>query len=65
VTAGAVLATAGGALAGPASAATANATQSPFAAGAVFVQTDNLAGNQVVAYDRGDQGGETQDDGRG
>jgi DNA-binding beta-propeller fold protein YncE len=57
VTAGAVLATAGGALAGPASAATSNgattaAAQGAFAAGTVFVQTDNLAGNQVVAYDR-------------
>src|SRR5271170_5070197 len=48
VTAGALLATAGGALAAPAGAA----THSGFAAGAVFVQTDNLAGNQVVAYDR-------------
>ena len=48
VTAGALLATAGGALAAPAGAA----THSGFAAGAVFVQTDHLAGNQVVAYDR-------------
>jgi len=63
VTAGAVLATAGGALAGPASAATGvaattaaatttAAAQGTQAAGTVFVQTDNLAGNQVVAYDR-------------
>jgi 6-phosphogluconolactonase (cycloisomerase 2 family) len=57
VTAGAVLAAAGGALAGPASAATTTAAttaaaQGTLAAGTVFVQTDNLAGNQVVAYDR-------------
>ena len=58
VTAGAVLATAGGALAGPASAATTIAATTTAAAhgtpaaGTVFVQTDNLAGNQVVAYDR-------------
>jgi 6-phosphogluconolactonase (cycloisomerase 2 family) len=63
LTAGAVLATAGGALAGPASAATTiaatttaatttGAAQGAPVAGAVFVQTDNLAGNQVVAYDR-------------
>src|SRR5271170_1833386 len=58
VTAGAVLATAGGAFAGPASAAvttTGAATTGTFA-GAVFVQTDNLAGNQVVAYDRAGNG---------
>ncbi len=60
VTAGAVLATVGGAFAGPASAAvtstsaasTSAATQGAFAAGPVFVQSDNLAGTQVVAYDR-------------
>jgi len=57
-----VLATAGGALAGPASAAVATgattsaATQGAFSAGAVFVQTDNLSGNQVVAYDRAGHG---------
>jgi 6-phosphogluconolactonase (cycloisomerase 2 family) len=56
VTVGAVLATAGaGALAGPASAATASAGGAG-AARAVFVQTDNTAGNQVVAYHRARNG---------
>src|SRR5271155_4306629 len=58
VTAGALLATAGGALAGPARAAanTGAGTHNGSAAGAVFVQTDNTAGNQVVAYDRAGNG---------
>jgi DNA-binding beta-propeller fold protein YncE len=61
VAAGAMLAVAGGAAA--ASAATTSAThtsvtagQGAFAARAVFVQTDNLAGNQVAAYDRAGRG---------
>lgn len=51
VAAGAMLAAAGGAVAASA-ATTSAATQGAFTARAVFVQTDNLAGNQVVAYDR-------------
>jgi DNA-binding beta-propeller fold protein YncE len=52
----AVIAT-GGALAGPASAATSAQQQFvPGAASAVFAQTDNLAGNQVVAYHRAADG---------
>jgi DNA-binding beta-propeller fold protein YncE len=53
VLAAAVLAAAA-ALAGPAASAAATAQQQfvPGAARAVFVQTDNLAGNQVVAYRR-------------
>jgi len=61
VAAGAMLAAAGGAA--PAGAATtgaattsAAAAQGQFAARAVFVQTDNTAGNQVVAYDRAGDG---------
>jgi 6-phosphogluconolactonase (cycloisomerase 2 family) len=52
--AGAVLTVAGAALAAPAAADAATAhSHSPGTAGAaVFVQTDNTAGNQVVAYDR-------------
>jgi DNA-binding beta-propeller fold protein YncE len=38
-------------MAGPASAAVAD-QHSPGAGGVVFVQTDNTAGNQVIAYDR-------------
>src|SRR5215469_3980543 len=59
VAAGAMLAAAGGAaLAAPASAATTStaAAQGQFTARAVFVQTDNTAGNQVVVYDRAGDG---------
>jgi 6-phosphogluconolactonase (cycloisomerase 2 family) len=45
-----------GALAGPASAATTPNWLRTGAARAVFVQTDNTAGNAVVAYDRADDG---------
>ena len=55
VAAGAMLAAAGGAAAASA-ATTSAATQGAFTARAVFVQTDNLAGNQVVAYDRAGRG---------
>jgi 6-phosphogluconolactonase (cycloisomerase 2 family) len=56
--AGAVLTVAGAALAAPATASAATAhSHSPGTAGAaVFVQTDNTAGNQVVAYDRSPSG---------
>jgi 6-phosphogluconolactonase (cycloisomerase 2 family) len=61
VAAGAMLAAAGGAA--PASAAStsaattsAAAAQGQFTVRAVFVQTDNTAGNQVVAYDRAGPG---------
>jgi 6-phosphogluconolactonase (cycloisomerase 2 family) len=47
---------AGGALAGPASAAATQGWGGAGAARAVFVQTDNLAGNQVVAYHRAADG---------
>jgi 6-phosphogluconolactonase (cycloisomerase 2 family) len=53
--AAAALATAG-ALAGPASAATTPNWLRAGAAGAVFVQTDNTAGNAVVAYHRAADG---------
>ncbi len=53
----AVLATAAAAaLAGPASAAIAHGGPFGGARHAVFVQTDNAAGNQVVAYDRASDG---------
>ena len=57
VAAGALLAAAAGVLAGPASAATAGAGTAgagtaSIGGRALFVQTDNLAGNQVVAYQR-------------
>jgi 6-phosphogluconolactonase (cycloisomerase 2 family) len=44
---------------GPVSASAATPPRGPHASGGdhvVFVQTDNTAGNQVVAYDRGDDG---------
>jgi hypothetical protein len=50
-----------GAFAGPAGAATAPSRDyGGHADHAVFVQTDNLAGNQVVAYHRGHDGNLTQ-----
>ena len=55
VAAGAMLAAAGGAAAASA-ATTSAAAQGTFAARAVFVQTDNLAGNQIAAYDRAGSG---------
>jgi DNA-binding beta-propeller fold protein YncE len=55
VAAGAMLAAAGGAASASAT-TTSAATPGAFTARAVFVQTDNLAGNQVVAYDRAGRG---------
>jgi hypothetical protein len=50
----ALAAAAGLAIAGPASAAVAD--QRHPGGGAVFVQTDNIAGNRVVSYDRSADG---------
>lgn len=44
------------ALAGSANAATTNGGEHDHAGHVVFVQTDNKAGNQIVAYDRADNG---------
>jgi len=56
VVAGSVLATAGAASAASAASGAEAASAWPGAGSAVFVQTDNLAGNQVVAYRRAGDG---------